>query len=180
MINNLKKTERFLLTVVICLISCAIIYHFLAEPTLKRIKSLQKEIVIRERVLLKSRKILLQQDIIKEQYASIIKGVRIAVSKEEEIAKFLKEINKLSQKAKIKIDDIKPRESRVLEQFNKSVVDIEFEAQQTTLAAFLYELAMSPIGIRIEQLRITARHDQKKILTCNAMISRILVDENKS
>ena len=81
---------------------------------------------------------MLQQKTIRELYQSKIKSVRIASSKEEETAKFLKEINKLSQKANVRIADIKSRESKFLEQFNKSIVDIEFEATQQTLAAFLY------------------------------------------
>ena len=178
MINrSLNKSEQALLFLTILTGIFALLYFFCITPWLEKINSLQKQIETRENVLLKHRRFIEMEKNIQDIYQTSIKTAEIEVSREEEIAKFLREIENLSRKSKIRIVDIKPRESKIYDKFNKSIVDIEFEAQQASLAEFLYKLAQSPLGIRIEQLKITARQESKAPLLCHTIISRVLVDQ---
>ena len=174
-LKHLRKTERLLLAACVVLVALAFLNHFAFVPMVNRMLSLKKEIRKEELSLARNRRIVARQSEIRKRYESRMESVKISASREEEVALFLKEIDGLSRKAKIKIVDLKPREVRVYEHFNKSVVDIEFEANQSSLAVFLFELAESPLGISIEQLTVSAKTERQE-LSCSTIISRILVE----
>jgi len=144
---------------------------------MKKIEKSNKDIRSREQKLRNFLNTLKQEDSITERYREYTEDIKQVVSDEEEIAKFLSEIEKLAVKTAISLADIKPGKVEETDRFKKYTVKVEVESQISALADFIYQLEKLPQLLRVEDFSMIPKRQGSNVLKISMTITQLLITE---
>ncbi len=173
MLKQLKPREKKLAIMAIGLISIIGFYSVLFSPFYSRLKTLREEIYKQSVLLARYQRVLNYRSHIEKIYGEYLGVVKVGGTAQEEISKFLQEIEQLSQKAQVRIVDMKPLSTREGESFNKVKIQIEIDTEQVNLGRLLLEIKNSQAMIHVDSLKVIAGMSGEA-LKCNLVLSRIV------
>ncbi|MBI1883655.1 MAG: type II secretion system protein M [Chlamydiae bacterium] len=172
MLENLKAREKKLGMVTGALILVVIIYLWLWTPLSSELSDVRQEIQKEGITLAKFTKILNNRERIEKTYQDYLGIVKVGGAFQEEISKFLQEVEGLCRKSDVHVVDMKPLVGREEENLRKIHLEIEVDAQQLGLGKLLFELKNSQAMIHVDSVKISAG-SRSEGLKCHLILSKI-------
>ncbi|MCK4912714.1 MAG: type 4a pilus biogenesis protein PilO [Candidatus Omnitrophica bacterium] len=147
------------------------------SPVKERLKNLNGQIVVQEKKLAKSRRILSQDDLILKEYEKYAQGIKQDNSNEEEVASLLSIIEKMANDSFVSVVDMKPSNVESHKFYKKYVIRIEAEAKIGYLADLIYQLEKSPQLLRVTELRLFPKKKESSALRIYMTITQVLLSD---
>lgn len=172
--TRLSKKERFILYAVIFIISLVILDRLIISPVFSKMKSLDKDIRIKEADIKRNLQILAQKDRIlaeNTRYSSFLNNFE---SGEEQAASALKEIEDYANKASVYLIDMKPSTAKEAGSSKKYLINLNCEAQMEQLISFMYNIENSKELLTIEKCQITPKAKESSVASCSMVISKTI------
>lgn len=173
MLKQLKDREKKLAIMTVSLLGLIGVYFLLLEPYFSRLKGIREEIYKQSILLSRYQKVLSFRQKIEKVYGDYLGVVKVGGTTQEEISKFLQEVEQLSQKAQVHIVDMKPLGMKESESLNKVKLEIEVDADQANLGRLLFEIKNSQAMIHVDSLKVSAGMNGEA-LKCDLVLSRIV------
>lgn len=174
-LSRLSRRERYILyscvTVIVMVFSDKLVFR----PVMNKIENLNKEILIHERKLEKSMRILQQDDSITKEYEKYAKHIKQRSSDEETTAVFLSDIEKIAKEALVSFLDVKPSPPEEAGFYKRYIIKIEAEAKINHLIDFIYRLEKAPQLLRVVEFRLSPKAEESDILKIYIVVSEILI-----
>ena len=174
-IAKLSKREKLFLYAVIFFVGFAFLDRLVIRPVGGKFKQLNGEILIQRKLLGKNLRNLAQKEVVLREYKKFETYSKTSGSDEEEIAKFLKDIEKYARRCAVYIVDIKPQPMINIDFYKKCVVEIESEAKIEALMKFIYQIESSNKLLKVERLQLTCAKDAPSIIKANIVITKALI-----
>ncbi|MBI1869993.1 MAG: hypothetical protein HYS07_02235 [Chlamydiae bacterium] len=174
MLNKLSIREKKLALFAGLIIVLMALYFMVLDPLFSKLRTLRGEIQKQSLIYAKYVKIFNSKDHIEHTYNQYVGIVKVEGSSQEEISRFLAEIEALSRKSDVRVVDMKPLSTQDNHSIKKVYLEIEFEAQQMGLGKFLFELKNSQAMIHVDSLKVNAGA-RSEGLKCHLVLSRIVV-----
>jgi len=172
MFNQLNKNEKNLAWIAAALCGAYLLNSFAFSPGLNRLRSLREQVFGRAVLLTKYKKVVQYSEQIRNLYGQYSGALKAGGSIQEEISKFLQEVDQIGQRSGAHIVDMKPLNASPDVNFSKIRIEIEVDAVQPTLGKFLFELKNSQAMIHVDNMRISA-NARGESLKCHFILSRI-------
>lgn len=174
-LSSLSRREKRLLYLTIIVLGVWISHKFIVNPLIVRWKELGEKIEERGLKLEKSRKILHLKEKIQGEYENYASSVKMQGSEEEEMAKFLTEIESIARSSSVHISDIKPRPVKNADFHERYLVELEAEGDISQISRFIYEIQSSPQLLKIDKYSIGTKGAGTNLLRCRVIVSKILL-----
>ncbi len=174
-ISKLSKRERLFLYTVIFFVSFAFLDRLVIRPVESKFKQLNDEILIQRKLLGKNLRNLAQKEAVLREYKKFETYSKTSSSDEEEMAKFLREIERYASRCAVYIVDIKPQPVMNIDFYKKCVVEIEAEAGMEALIKFIYQIESSNKLLKVERLQLTSAKTTPSTIKANAVITKTLI-----
>ncbi|MDP3981691.1 MAG: type 4a pilus biogenesis protein PilO [Chlamydiota bacterium] len=110
---------------------------------------------------------------IQEDHDRFMSQMHINGTIDEEISRFLQEVDAVCKNAGVRILDMKPASTKTTDQFQKIRIEIQLETQQANIGKLLLLLTRCESIINVDYLRITAGTDSN-VLQCEIYLSRLI------
>jgi len=172
---KLSKREKQIGFISLALVAIILFDKVVFSPVKDRLKDLKGQIVIQEKKLIKSRRILSQADLIVKEYERYAKDIKQNNSNEEEIAALLSVIERMANDSSVSIVDIKPSNVESHEFYKRYVIKVEAEAKIGYLADLIYQLEKSPLLLRVTELRLSPKQKESVTLRIYMTIVQVLL-----
>ena len=151
----------------------AVFYTQLLEPALHRRSLLTQQVFDLRVRLAKMRGDLLLRDRVEQRYARLSSQIRQTVSPDQETARFLVELEKLSAGLALGVTSVKPTPPTVTPTHTRLAVRIDLAGPTMELARFLGAIEQDDSAIRVERLQIVCRK-RPGFVNANLTISKAL------
>jgi Tfp pilus assembly protein PilO len=172
MFNQLNRNEKNLAWTAIALCSLYLFSSFVIGPGFNRLNTLREQMFSRAVLLTKYKRVVQYSEQIRNLYGRYSGALKAGGSIQEEVSKFLQEVDQIGQRSGAHIVDMKPLNSSGDLNFSKIRIEIEVDAEQTTLGKFLFELKNSQAMIHVDNIRVSA-NARGESLKCHFILSRI-------
>lgn len=172
---KLSKREKRVAAISAALLACIFFDRVVFNPVMKRLEKLNGEILIQEKKLVKSTRILSQEDLIIDEYGKYTQDIEQERSNEEEISTLLSTIEKMANDSFVSLVDMKPSNVESWDFYKKYVIRIEAEAKIDYLADFIYQLEKSPWLLRVAELRLSPKKKESSVLRIYLTITQVLL-----
>lgn len=174
-LSSLSRREKRLLYLTITVLAVWILHGFVLNPLITGWKELEDKIEEKSLKLDKSRKILNFKEKIQGEYENYASSVRMQGSEEEEMAKFLTEIESIARASSVHISDIKPRPVKNAGFYETYLVELEAEGDINQISKFIYDIQVSPQLLKIDKYSIGTKGAGTNLLKCRVIVSKILI-----
>jgi len=172
--TRLPKKEKFILSVVVFFISLVILDRLIISPVFSKMKSLDKEIHLKESDIKKNLSILAQKDKILAENAKYSSFLNSFESGEDQAASSLKEIEDYANKASVYLIDMKPSTAKEAGTAKKYLISLSCEAQMEQLISFMYNIENSKELLTIEKCQISPKAKESSVASCSMVISKTI------
>lgn len=172
---NLSQREKRLFYLTISLLAILFIYRFVIKPVVVNWKDLDEKISVSGLKLEKSQKMLNLKSRIQRDYERYASSVRMTGSEEEEMAKFLTEIESLARSSSVHISGIKPLPIKKVDFYKKYIVELEAEGDINQVSRFIYDIQNSPQLLKIDKFSLSTKGAGTNLLKCNILVSKVLI-----
>ena len=174
-LSRLSVREKFFMSVGLISILGILSYMYILEPLWGKWQTINKNIYLQERQLLKNIKIMAQKEMIAQLYEKHAQSLKMKGSVEEETAVILSEIENVARKNSGHITDIKPHRVRDMEFYKEYAIELEVEGDIANLTKFIYDLGNSEQILRVRHLRLNAKSGGENVLKAYMIVTKILV-----
>lgn len=175
MLTKLSKRERLFLYAVIIFVVCALTDRLVIRPIGNRFRQLDEEILLQEKLLGKNIRNLSQGKATVNEYKKFEDYLKPAGSDEEEMAKFLSNIEGFARKSTVYLVSIKPRPIMKIDVHKKCIADLESEADVEALIDFLYQIESSKNLFKVEKLQLVPKSAGSSIIKGYMVVTKILI-----
>ena len=173
---NLSKREKMLFYFTLIAIAVWIGHAFLIKPMLTKWKKLDEKFASDKLKLEKSERLIAKKSSIAGDYKKAASAVRMTGSEEEEMGKFLTEIESLANSSSVHINEIKPLPTKQLELYRKFYADLEVEGEMVQISDFMQRVQNSPHLLAIDRLSLGSKQAEGSILLkCRIVISKVAI-----
>lgn len=172
---NLTKGEKKLFFLTLILIFIWVAHSFVIRPIVTKWKELDDRVSMTGLKLEKSQKIISKREKIQGEYKTYASPIKMVGSEEEEMAKFLTEIESLAGSSSVRIIDIKPRPIKKVEFYKKYLVELEGEGNINQMSKFIYDMQNSPHLLKIDDFAMGTKGAGTNLLKCHILVSKILI-----
>ncbi len=175
----LSKREKGVFSLCMMLIACALLYTLILEPIGKKWVRLNKEIQIKRMSLMKNIRAVKNRKKVFFEYEIYADRVKRKGSDEKEIAKIFREIESAARNNHVRILNMKPvpfiSKLGEMEGYKKLAVEVECEAQMSSLVQFIYKLQTCSQMLKVEQINLKAKEMNSNIIRSKLSIGKILI-----
>jgi Tfp pilus assembly protein PilO len=172
---NLSKRESrlFFLTLAVIIVWAG--QAFLVKPVSSKWKRLDDEIAADTLKLEKSERMIRRGKSIKGDYEKAAASIKMSGTEEEEMAKFLTEIESLANSTGVHINEIKPLPTQKPSLYRKFYADLELEGEMAQISGFMRSVQNSPHLLAIDKLSLSSKQAESSLLLCRIVISKIAI-----
>lgn len=163
MLKVLKTREQFLLYVIFGLVSLSFVFNLIAYPLLQKNRSLDIEISKTRLKLMKCLDVLSRKDELKNISPDFSFGSTAFEQKQDTTVAVLAELEYLSQKAAIKILDIRPQSITRASGTREVSFDLRAEGEIDSYVKFIYEIENSVFLLKLKKIMLRAKPDSSSI-----------------
>ncbi len=174
-LTKLSKRERLFLYAVIAFVVCALMDRMVIRPIANRFRQLDEEILLQEKLLGKNIRNLGQGKVTINEYKKFEDYSKPAGSDEEEMAKFLSNIEGFARKSTVYLVSIKPRPIMKIDFYKKYTADLESEANMEALIDFVYQIESSNNLFKVEKLQLVPKSAGASIVKGQMVVTKILI-----
>lgn len=174
-LSKLSPREKIILYAVIISVSLAFLDKAVILPVAGKFGQLNEEILVQEKVLAKNTRNLLQKDTVAIEHKQFENYSKPAGSDEEEMAKFLNNVEKYARESAVYLADIKPRPVIEIDFYKKYTVEVNSEGEMKGLIGFLYKIENSEGLMNIEKLQFSPKKAGSPVVEGVVVISKILI-----
>jgi len=162
MLRVLEKRERFLLYVIFGLVSLSLVFNFIAYPLWQSNQGLDREITKTRLRLIKYQEVLNRKDALENNYPGSSPALS-TLEQQDTLVSVLAELEVLSQKANIKILDIRPQGITGQAKTQGASFDLRLEGDIEGYLKFIYEIENSVFLLRIKKILLHAKMNTASI-----------------
>lgn len=173
--SNLTKRERNLFYLTMILIFVWVIHSFVIKPIIVKWNQLDDKIEVATLKLEKNIKMIDRKEKIKNEYENYASAVKMTGSEEEEMAKFLTEIESLASSSSTHIIEIKPRPSKKVQFYKKYLIELDAEGDINQLSKFIYDIQNSNQLLKVDKFSLGTKGAGTNLLKCHLLVSKILI-----
>jgi hypothetical protein len=149
----LSSREKTVIALTLTVTLGSLLYNFLIGPLLDKNKQLDTEINFVRSKLVKYRRLLKQQDGIRQVYDKYASDLKLADVGQDALVSILSELEAFAQSGPIRILDIRPQNTP-----QKAVqVDLRTEGTIEGYCKFMYDIENSSLILRIKRLQLTVK-----------------------
>ncbi|MFH0771650.1 MAG: type 4a pilus biogenesis protein PilO [Candidatus Omnitrophota bacterium] len=175
MLSSLSKREKTLFYIILTLIIVWIATVFIVKPFVDKWMKIEEKMYLTSLRVEKNRKILSFKERIQSEYDNFASAVKMQGSEEEEMAKFLTEIESLAQVSSVHISDIKPRPVKKTVFYDEYIIEVEVEGDIAQISKFIYDIQNSPRLLKIDKFSLGTKGAASALLKCDILVGRILI-----
>lgn len=172
---NVSKREKRLFYLTIGLIFFSLLYSLVVKPLITNWQQLEKKIETSALKVEKNLRMLERKTIIQDEYNKYVSAVKMAGSVEEEMTKFLTEIESLASSSSVRIIGIKPHPVKEVGFYKKFFVELDAEGDINQISKFIYDMQNSTQLLKIDKLSIGTKGAGTNLLKCSILVSKILI-----
>lgn len=173
--SNLRRRERNLFYLTAALILFWIIQGFVIGPLAVKWKQLNEKISAGSLKVEKNLKMIEKKERIKRDYENYASAVKMIGSEEEEMAKFLTEIESLASSSSVHIVDIKPRPIKHIQFYKKYLVELDAEGDVNQISKFIYDIQNSNQLLKVDKFSLGIKGAGTALLKCHLLVSKVLI-----
>jgi Tfp pilus assembly protein PilO len=170
---RLSKREKFLFILTATVILSSLIYRGILEPTVKKWRYLNRQIGLKQARLAKNLKIIAQEAAVRREFSRYRDFIFPRVSDEEEIARLLREVEKLARESGVHITDMAPRNKEQNGLYEQFSIELETEASMVDLMRFIFALENSRFLFATEKIKISLKSSRANVLKSNLLLTKI-------
>lgn len=170
---NLSRRESRLFYLTLAVIIVWAGQALLIKPFLEKWKRLDEEIAADRLKLERSERLIMRKESINSDYQKAAASIRMSGTAEEEMARFLTEIESLANSTGVHINEIKPLPTKQLGLYKKFYADLELEGEMVQISRFMRSVQSSPNLLAIYKLSLSSKQAGSKLLLCRVVISKI-------
>lgn len=174
--SKLSKRERFIIYFLLAAVFVMLFDRLVLSPVTKRMDALNSEITVQEKKLIKSLRILQQEDLVSAEFNENVKQIKQEGSDEEEMMSFQSSIERLAKKTNLVIINMQPSDIYVSELYKKYTVKVDAEAAIARLADFIYQLERSPQFIRVSEFSLSLAKGSPAVLKIYMLLTKITLE----
>jgi len=174
-LSRLSRRERYMLYFSVAVIAAVFSDKLVFRPVMNKIEYLNKEIVVHEKRLEKSMRILQQDDSITKEYEKYAKYIKQRDSDEEATAIFLSDIEKIAKESAVSFLNVKPSPPEEAGFYKRYIIKIEAEAKINHLIDFIYRLEKAPQLFRVVEFRLSPKAEESDILKIYIVVSDVMI-----
>ena len=175
--GSLNPRERIIVVAAISVILLRSLYNLALIPYLKKLTSLDQEILNTENKLNKNRRLLSRKADMEKTFQDFSpeadKGKDSAGK--QQVTRILIEIEQLAGKSNVQINDIKPLPLKNNEYFDELIVQLRLESGLKEIADFLYQVRESPEILTVENLQLNVKSSDSNLLDGYLEIHKLLL-----
>lgn len=173
--SNLTKREKNLFYLAMFLIFVWITHNFVIKPIIVKWKELDDKIEEKSLKLEKNIRMIDRKERIEHEYENYASAVKMGGSEEEEMAKFLTEVESLASSSSTHIIEIKPRPSKKIQFYKKYLIDLDAEGDINQLSKFIYDIQNSSQLLKVDKFSLGTKGAGTNLLKCRLLVSKILI-----
>lgn len=173
--SHFTRRERNLFYFAVILIFLWIAHTFVIKPIVVKWKEIDKQLEVSSLKLERNQKMIARREKIQRDYNSYASSVKMVGSEEEEMAKFLTEIESLARSSSVYISDIKPRPVKKVEFYKKYFVELDAEGDINQISKFIYDIQNSSQLLKIDKFSLGTKGAGTNLLKCHLLVSKILI-----
>lgn len=174
-LSRLGKKERYIAYIAVFIAGAVIFDKLVLGPILKRLKDLNITISRKEKELNNALQIIAQKENINSTYQEYSKDIMQKLSDQKETAQLLSEIEKIAKKTGVSLIGMKPSQVKENKFHNEYIVQIEAEADVSSLVDFLYKLERTSKLIRVGEFRLAAKQKSGNTLKMDMVVKSITI-----
>ena len=171
---RLTKREKLLFILTATLILAAFIYRAILEPTVKNWKSLRQQVNAKQVRLARNLEVIAREPAVEQEFSRYQNFIFPKTSDEKQIAKLLKEVERIARESRVHITNMAPRGKERIGFYERFAINLEVEAQMPELTKFIFALENSPFLFKAETIKISLKSSQAKTLKCDLLLTKIL------
>ena len=172
---NLSSRESRLFYLTLAVIIAWSTEVFVIKPVSIKWKRLDDEIAADSIKLEKSEHLIGRRGPITTDYDKSAGSLKMAGSVEEEMAKFLTDIESLANTTGVHINEIKPLPTKKFSLYRKFYADLELEGDMGQISDFMRKVQISPRLLAIDKLSLNPKQAGTNLLRCGIVISKIAI-----
>lgn len=174
-LSKVSSREKIFLYTAIVFVSCTFLAGALILPVLEKFRQLNEEILIQEKLLTRNVHNLLQKDKVVAEHKQFENYSNVVGSYEEEMAKFLNNVEEYARESQVYLVDIKPHPVIEMDFCKKYAIEVNSQGEMKGLISFLYKIESSDGLMNIEKLQLSAKKAGSPVVEGVVVISKILI-----
>lgn len=169
---NLKKRKQILFSLVIIAVLAFFMERTVFSGLTEKLRKLSKQIKLEEEKLKRGLAVQKGKDKIIKDYKDFSPYLSIEAEDRQIIAKFLKEVENISQVSGVSVVSLNPdNQPEITKEFKRFKAEFRLDTDMEHLFNFLDRVQESKLLIKINKLSLTSRDEQSGILRLEATIS---------
>jgi len=174
---NLSSREQGIMAVCFSVIFAFGLYRGVYIPIKDTRESLQQQIQLTQRRLLKTSRIISKSRNMEQAYVKILENFRQGASDEKVMSSILSQIESVAGELNIRIGDMKPKKVKKIDFYNNFSVSISMEADLRNIVAFIHKLEHAPHMFHVDELRLDKDNPRVSVLRCRLDLSKVLIPQ---
>lgn len=172
---KIKKREKTILFVVFGLVVIFILEKTVFSGFRKKTRELNKKIKLQETAIRKGLSIQKSKDLIIQEYKDYAKYLITEAQDQDVVAKFLKEMEKITQDVGLSVVNLSPEE-KVTEakEFKEYKANLRLEGSMEQLLNFLNKIQNSALLIKLDKLNLASKDEQGGVLRIDVAVSLVV------
>lgn len=169
---KVKKREKILIFLVAGIIFIFLANKFLILGLKAKLKKINLQIRLEEEKLRQGLRIQKEKDRIIEEYKKYSEYFKAESQDREIVAKFLKEIENITQGSGVLVVNMTPEnQPEQVQGYKKFRADLRAEAGVEQLFNFLYKIQESKLLIKLDKISIAPKNEEASVLRIETTIS---------
>lgn len=144
-------------------------------PMSQKFHHLNQEIRLAELDLCRDMRTLDEKEAVTKEFQDYARYVKQMGSDEEEMARFLREVENLANKSSVNLLDVKPQMPQSKDLQKQFTVEIEAEGDMPAIIMFLHQLNTSDCLLRSEKITLKLIQKEKNILRASILVTKIVI-----
>ncbi|MFH1476427.1 MAG: hypothetical protein ABIH24_02890 [Verrucomicrobiota bacterium] len=172
---KLSAKEKIGLGLGIAIALLALFDRVVFGPLNAKFHYLNREIRLAELDLCRDLRSLDEKDATTMEFQDYAKYMKQMGSDEEEMARFLREIENLAHKSSVNLLDVKPQMPQSKDLQKQFAVEVEAESNMPAIIMFLHQLNTSDCLLRSEKIALKLVQKEKSLLRASVLVTKIVI-----
>ncbi len=175
-ILNMTKREKMLFYITVSVVAIWAGQKYVVQPILDSKAVFGNKYASSIAKLEKYQKLVDGENIIKDKFSKIASNVGVSGSIDEEIAKFLTEIESIAGLSGVAIYEIKPASEDETDIYIKLQSDMEIEGDISEILDFMRKIKNSASLMAAEKLTLSAKQSGSSLIKCRILVSKVIIN----
>ena len=172
---KIKKREKIIFSVVLGIIVIFLLEKIVFSNFRKKMRELNKKIKVQEMAIRKGLSINKSKDKIIQEYKDYAKFLITDTQDQDVIARFLKEMEKITQDAGLSVVNLAPEEKLIeAPEYKEFRANLRLEGNMEQLLNFLKKVQDSTLLIKLVKLNLISKDEQASLLRIDVTVSLVV------